>query len=88
MVDKARKELAPYQFLIAFPQIVSRIVLSNENAASVLMKIMALVIQKYPQQALWPTLGLMQSNRPERHDACNSVLQRSYQVSTNTNGFC
>ena len=38
---------------------------------------MALVIAKYPQQALWPTVGVMQSNRGDRKEACNSVLTRA-----------
>ena len=42
---------------------------------------MALVIASYPQQAMWPTVGVMQSNRPDRKTACQSVLARA-QVSS------
>ena len=38
---------------------------------------MALVIQEYPKQALWPTVGVMQSNRAERKTACEEVLKRA-----------
>jgi hypothetical protein len=77
IVEGARRHLAPYQFLTAFPQIVSRIGHNNKDVAQILMKIMATVIQHYPRQALWPTVGVMQSNRPERKATCTVVLRRA-----------
>ncbi|EIW68190.1 hypothetical protein TREMEDRAFT_32442 [Tremella mesenterica DSM 1558] len=77
LVDKARKELKVYQFFTAYPQIVSRIGHLNREVAVVLRKIMALVLAKYPQQAMWPTVGVMQSNRPERKSVCEWVLRRA-----------
>ncbi len=65
------------QFFTAYPQIVSRIGHTNKEVAAVLKKIMALVIARYPQQALWPTVGVMQSNRPDRKTASQSVLSRA-----------
>lgn len=38
---------------------------------------MARVIERYPQQAMWPTVGVMQSRRPERKSACDWVLNRA-----------
>lgn len=91
LVDKERKELPTYQvsdchlpstrdlttkFLTAYPQIVSRIGHPNKDLAGVLKKIMATVIVKYPLQALWPTVGMMQSKRPERKALCQVVLTR------------
>jgi serine/threonine-protein kinase ATR len=75
-VDRARKTLSPYQFLTAFPQIVSRILHSNAAVRTILVKIMGTVIISYPQQALWPTVGVMQSNRLERKNASLDVLKR------------
>lgn len=40
-----------------------------------------MVIMKYPHQALWPMVGVMQSKRPERVKACNVVTQRAVRVS-------
>ncbi|WWC71522.1 uncharacterized protein I206_105480 [Kwoniella pini CBS 10737] len=60
-------------FLTAFPQIISRIVHPDQRSALILKKIMAYVIYKYPQQALWPTVGAMQSKRAERKQACQEV---------------
>ncbi|WRT68452.1 uncharacterized protein IL334_005428 [Kwoniella shivajii] len=62
------------KFLTAFPQIISRIVHPNPEVAFVLKKIMAAVIIRYPQHALWPTVGAMQSKRPERKAAFKGVL--------------
>ena len=44
---------------------------------AVLYKIIAAVITKYPHQALWPMVGVMQSNRPDRSKVCITVLQRA-----------
>ncbi|OCF42201.1 serine/threonine-protein kinase ATR [Kwoniella heveanensis CBS 569] len=77
VLNKARRDLPAYQFLTAFPQIVSRIVHPNEAVASVLKKIMATVISRYPQQALWPAVGAMQSKRPERRKVANEVTTRA-----------
>ena len=76
-VDKARKDLPAYQFLTAFPQIVSRIGHPKREVQSVLRKIMAVVIERYPQQATWPMVGVMQSKRAERKDACQAALSRA-----------
>ena len=77
LMNKSRNELAPYQFHVAFPQIVSRIGHPNKDVFAVLAKIMASVIRRYPQQSLWTTVGLMQSNRLDRKAQCAEVLQRA-----------
>ncbi|WVF72846.1 hypothetical protein IAT40_007664 [Kwoniella sp. CBS 6097] len=77
LLNKARKELPPYQFLTAFPQIVSRIVHPNKDVATVLRKIMAIVLSRYPQQALWPAVGAMQSKRTERRTAAHEVTNKA-----------
>nr|XP_031859926.1 uncharacterized protein CI109_004533 [Kwoniella shandongensis]KAA5526998.1 hypothetical protein CI109_004533 [Kwoniella shandongensis] len=77
LVDRSRKTLPPYQFLTAFPQIISRILHPHGEVGIVLKKIVAGVIRTYPQQALWPTVGVMQSKRADRKKACLSVLSRA-----------
>ncbi|OCF57218.1 hypothetical protein L486_04674 [Kwoniella mangroviensis CBS 10435] len=73
LMERVRTELPTYQFLTAFPQIISRIVHPSKKVAAILKKIMAAVIVRYPQQALWPTVGAMQSKRAERRQACLEV---------------
>lgn len=45
--------LAPYQFLTAFSQLISRICHSHDGVFRVLMEIIAKVFLAYPQQAMW-----------------------------------
>lgn len=69
------------KFFTAFPQLVSRIGHPNKDVSSILVKIIAKVLQKYPQQALWPMVGVMQSRRTDRKTVCAAVLHRA-QVSS------
>lgn len=45
--------LAPYQFLTAFSQLISRVCHSSNEVFNVLMTIVAKVFLAYPQQAMW-----------------------------------
>lgn len=45
--------LAPYQFLTAFSQLISRVCHSSDEVFNVLMTIVAKVFLAYPQQAMW-----------------------------------
>lgn len=45
--------LAPYQFLTAFSQLISRVCHSSDEVFAVLMTIVAKVFLAYPQQAMW-----------------------------------
>lgn len=45
--------LAPYQFLTAFSQLISRVCHSSKEVFTVLMTIVAKVFLAYPQQAMW-----------------------------------
>ena len=45
--------LAPYQFLTAFSQLISRVCHSSSEVFGVLNTIVAKVLLAYPQQAMW-----------------------------------
>ena len=45
--------LAPYQFLTAFSQLISRVCHSSDEVFKVLMAIVAKVFLAYPQQSIW-----------------------------------
>lgn len=45
--------LAPYQFLTAFSQLISRVCHSSDEVFTVLKTIVAKVFLAYPQQAMW-----------------------------------
>ncbi|KAL7422782.1 hypothetical protein Q5752_002077 [Cryptotrichosporon argae] len=77
LIQSSRGKIATYQFLTAFPQMVSRICHPNTNVQDALIRVMARVLREYPQQALWPLVGVMQSKRGDRQDACSRVLTRA-----------
>lgn len=68
--------LAPYQFLTAFSQLISRVCHSSDEVFTVLMTIVAKVFLAYPQQAMW----LM--------TAVSKVCSRTTQYSFSCIGIC
>lgn len=53
VVSEHCDNLAPYQFLTAFSQLISRVCHSSDEVFNVLMTIVAKVFLAYPQQAMW-----------------------------------
>lgn len=53
VVEEHCSNLAPYQFLTAFSQLISRVCHSSDEVFKVLMKIVSKVFLAYPQQAMW-----------------------------------
>lgn len=53
VVNDHSSNLAPYQFLTAFSQLISRVCHSSDEVFTVLMNIVAKVFLAYPQQAMW-----------------------------------
>jgi serine/threonine-protein kinase ATR len=53
VITEHTNQLAPYQFLTAFSQLISRICHSYDEVFIVLMEIIAKVFLAYPQQAMW-----------------------------------
>lgn len=53
VITEHTNHLAPYQFLTAFSQLISRICHSHDEVFVVLMEIIAKVFLAYPQQAMW-----------------------------------
>ena len=53
VITEHTNQLAPYQFLTAFSQLISRICHSHDEVFVVLMEIIAKVLLAYPQQAMW-----------------------------------
>ncbi|KXS21067.1 hypothetical protein M427DRAFT_310695 [Gonapodya prolifera JEL478] len=65
-----------YQFLTAFPQIVSRICHKNKNCSDMLETIMVKVLQVYPQQALWQMMSVAKSNNVLRVRRIENVFSK------------
>ncbi|CAN9502464.1 unnamed protein product [Ophioblennius macclurei] len=69
--------LAPYQFLTAFSQLISRVCHSSDEVFSVLMTIVAKVFLAYPQQAMWLMTAVSKSSYPMRMNRCNQILKKA-----------
>ncbi|KAJ0008617.1 hypothetical protein NQD34_016032 [Periophthalmus magnuspinnatus] len=71
------ENLAPYQFLSAFSQLISRVCHSSDEVFDVLMAIVAKVFLPYPQQAMWLMTAVSKSSYPMRMNRCNQILKKA-----------
>ena len=60
------RNLAPFQWLTAFPQIISRLTHSNLRVYQFIKDIIVRVFVEYPQQAMWMLAVVIKSVDPER----------------------
>ncbi|XP_075124962.1 serine/threonine-protein kinase ATR [Leptodactylus fuscus] len=72
-----KNNLAPYQFLTAFSQLISRICHSHDEVFAVLMEIVAKVFVAYPQQAMWMMTAVSKSSYPMRVNRCKEILEKA-----------
>jgi hypothetical protein len=64
------------QWYTAFPQIVSRVGHSNDFVYQLLSKLVALVIQEYPRQALWLFAAVVKSTKSNRQQRGLEILNQ------------
>ncbi|XP_075426221.1 serine/threonine-protein kinase ATR isoform X3 [Ascaphus truei] len=76
IMDNAN-HLAPYQFLTAFSQLISRICHSHDEVFAVLKEIVAKVFLAYPQQAMWMMTAVSKSSYPTRVNRCKEILEKA-----------
>nr|XP_046268909.1 serine/threonine-protein kinase ATR [Scatophagus argus] len=79
--------LAPYQFLTAFSQLISRVCHSSDEVFSVLMAIVAKVFLAYPQQAMWLMTAVSKSSYPMRMNRCNQILKKAISLKQSLEKF-
>jgi serine/threonine-protein kinase ATR len=72
--------LPVYQWLTAFPQVVSRIGHANISVYKVISKIILQVVRTYPLQSIWSLVSVSYSKKEER-------LARWHQINTKVR-FC
>ncbi|KAM9708676.1 serine/threonine-protein kinase ATR isoform 1-T1 [Menidia menidia] len=77
VVNEYCGSLAPYQFLTAFSQLISRVCHSSDDVFTVLMNIVAKVFLAYPQQAMWLMTAVSKSSYPMRMNRCNQILKKA-----------
>ncbi|XP_067399504.1 serine/threonine-protein kinase ATR [Emydura macquarii macquarii] len=80
-------QLAPYQFLTAFSQLISRICHSHEEVFVVLMEIVAKVFLAYPQQAMWMVTAVSKSSYPMRVNRCKEILNKAIHMKASLGKF-
>uniref|UniRef100_A0A667ZE05 Serine/threonine-protein kinase ATR n=1 Tax=Myripristis murdjan TaxID=586833 RepID=A0A667ZE05_9TELE len=79
--------LAPYQFLTAFSQLISRVCHSSDEVFTVLMTIVAKVLLAYPQQAMWLMTAVSKSSYPMRMNRCNEILKKAISLKDSLGKF-
>ncbi|XP_053567639.1 serine/threonine-protein kinase ATR [Bombina bombina] len=77
VITDHKNQLAPYQFLTAFSQLISRICHSHDEVFAVLMEIVAKVFLAYPQQAMWMMTAVSKSSYPMRVNRCKEILDKA-----------
>lgn len=77
VITEHTNHLAPYQFLTAFSQLISRICHSHDEVFVVLMAIIAKVFLAYPQQAMWMMTAVSKSSYPTRVNRCKEILEKA-----------
>ncbi|KAF8329612.1 hypothetical protein F5887DRAFT_1183719 [Amanita rubescens] len=76
IVSRAIRELPAYKWYTAFPQIVSRVGISNSEAYKHLSKLISRVIEEYPKQALWLFTSVMKSTKDNRSERGRQILNQ------------
>ncbi|XP_066455638.1 serine/threonine-protein kinase ATR [Eleutherodactylus coqui] len=76
-ITEHKNSLAPYQFLTAFSQLISRICHSHDEVFAVLMEIVAKVFLAFPQQSMWMMTAVSKSSYPMRVNRCREILNRA-----------
>jgi len=66
--------LAPYQFLIALPQLVSRICHAHGEVFAQLRSIVAGLLCEFPQQCVWTMMAVSKSSYPVRVRRCQEIF--------------
>ncbi|CAH2247104.1 serine threonine- kinase atr isoform X1 [Pelobates cultripes] len=87
VITEHTNSLAPYQFLTAFSQLISRICHSQHEVFAVLMEIVAKVFVAYPQQAMWMMTAVSKSSYPMRVERCKQILDKAIHMKQSLGKF-
>ncbi|MBZ3872591.1 Serine/threonine-protein kinase ATR [Sciurus carolinensis] len=87
VITEHTNQLAPYQFLTAFSQLISRICHSYDEVFVVLMEIIAKVFLAYPQQAMWMMTAVSKSSYPMRVNRCKEILNKAIHMKKSLEKF-
>ncbi|XP_011488483.1 serine/threonine-protein kinase ATR isoform X2 [Oryzias latipes] len=87
IVSEHCANLAPYQFLTAFSQLISRVCHSSDEVFAALMNIVAKVFLAYPQQAMWLMAAVSKSSYHMRMNRCNQILKKAISLKPSLDKF-
>lgn len=76
MIRRAIRNIAPYQWLAVFPQLVSRVVHRNDSVWKTLQELIAYTVEVYPDQAMWIMVAGLQSTDRNRRDRFLEIVNR------------
>ncbi|XP_072111128.1 serine/threonine-protein kinase ATR isoform X3 [Mobula birostris] len=77
VIEDHTNYLAPYQFLTAFSQLISRICHFHDDVFARLKGIIVKVFLAYPQQAMWMMTAVCKSSYATRVNRCKEILQKA-----------
>ncbi|XP_071509803.1 serine/threonine-protein kinase ATR-like [Diadema antillarum] len=80
IIAEFTEKLAPYQFLTAFSQLISRICHSHKEVFLQLQEIIAKVVVAFPQQAVWMSMAVSKSTYQMRQRRCLEIFSRAKQL--------
>ncbi|RKP36998.1 hypothetical protein BJ085DRAFT_14939 [Dimargaris cristalligena] len=75
-IQSMAKRQPTYQFLTAFPQIVSWILHPNDQVFAILENIIISVLIVFPHQALWAMIAVAQSTVSKRANRCFAIFAK------------
>lgn len=76
VVAKVTKDTPAYKWYTAFPQIVSRVGITNLEVYKHLSQLIIKVIKEYPKQALWLFTSVIKSTKSNRAERGRTVLDQ------------
>ncbi|XP_069753467.1 serine/threonine-protein kinase ATR isoform X3 [Narcine bancroftii] len=87
VIEDHTNYLAPYQFLTAFSQLISRICHFHDTVFARLKGIIVKVFLAYPQQAMWMMTAVCKSSYATRVNRCKEILQKAINDETSLGKF-
>ncbi|CDZ97128.1 serine threonine-protein kinase atr [Phaffia rhodozyma] len=76
IIDKCTSRLPVYQWLTAFPQLVSRIGHPNGSVYRQIYRIIVYVVRTYPLQSIWSMVSVSQSKKEDRVKRCVGIFDK------------
>ncbi|DBA03530.1 TPA: hypothetical protein N0F65_011431 [Lagenidium giganteum] len=77
VIEDALEQLPAYEWLVCFPQVISRICHPTPMVVEGVKKVMVKVLCAYPTQAMWPILGLSRSLNSQRRNRARDIISNA-----------